>query len=114
MGCFSAFCRTTGRLRDTPFEQISMFFMGVGGWRWRYRSFKSITPLPPVMGILLPGHPLAGGRLSIATGRRRFKEHLSLSMPQADRHELIVFFIASCWRRPTLEHTPLLGNWRPG
>ncbi len=96
----------------TPFEQNFMFCMGVGTLV-AVPIFKSITHLPPFMGILfgLGILWLVGEILHRNKAADEFKEHLSLvnALKRIDM-SCIVFFIGILLAVATLEHTHILGN----
>ncbi len=96
----------------TPFEQNFMFCMGVGTLV-AVPIFKSITHLPPFMGILfgLGILWLVGEILHRNKEDDEFKEHLSLvnALKRIDM-SCIVFFIGILLAVATLEHTHILGN----
>jgi Na+/H+ antiporter NhaD/arsenite permease-like protein len=96
----------------TPFEQNFMFCMGVGTLV-AVPIFKSITHLPPFMGILfgLGILWLVGEILHRNKADDEFKEHLSLvnALKRIDM-SCIVFFIGILLAVATLEHTHILGN----
>ncbi|MDD2466558.1 MAG: sodium:proton antiporter NhaD [Desulfobulbus sp.] len=96
----------------TPFEQNFMFFMGIGTLV-AVPIFKSITHLPPFMGILfgLGILWLVGEILHRNKEDDEFKEHLSLvnALRRIDM-SCIVFFIGILLAVATLEHTHILGN----
>lgn len=99
------------RIKTTPFEQNFMFAMGIGILVC-VPVFKTVTHLPPFMGILfglgilwLTGELLHGKKLDEA------KEHLTLvrALKQIDMSS-IVFFIGILLAVATLEHTHILTN----
>jgi len=94
----------------TPFEQNLMFFMGMG-ILVAVPIFKSITHLPPFMGILfgLGFLWLVGEMLHRNKEDDEFKEHLSLvnALRRIDM-SCIVFFIGILLAVATLEHTHIL------
>lgn len=94
----------------TPFEQNLMFFMGMGTLV-AVPIFKSITHLPPFMGILfgLGFLWLVGEMLHRNKEDDDFKEHLSLvnALRRIDM-SCIVFFIGILLAVATLEHTHIL------
>ena len=96
----------------TPFEQNFMFCMGVGTLV-AVPIFKSITHLPPFMGILfgLGILWLVGELLHRNKQDDEFKEHLSLvnALRRIDM-SCIVFFIGILLAVATLEHTHILSN----
>lgn len=102
--------RRAGR-ETTPFEQNFMFCMGVGTLV-SVPIFKSITHLPPFMGILfgLGILWLVGELLHRNKDNDDFKEHLSL-VNALHRIDLscIVFFIGILLAVATLEHAHILG-----
>ncbi len=95
----------------TPFEQNFMFCMGVGTLI-SVPIFKSITHLPPFMGILfgLGILWLVGELLHRNMENDDFKEHLSL-VNALHRIDLscIIFFIGILLSVATLEHAHILG-----
>ncbi len=96
----------------TVFEQNFMFCMGMGTLI-SVPIFKSITHLPPFMGILfgLGILWLVGELLHRNKDDDEFKEHLSLvnALKRIDL-SCIVFFIGILLAVATLEHTHILGN----
>ncbi len=94
----------------TPFEQNFMFFMGMGTLV-AVPIFKSITHLPPFMGILfgLGILWLIGEILHRNKDDGEFKDHLSLvnALKRIDL-SCIVFFIGILLAVATLEHTHIL------
>ncbi|WP_448874540.1 sodium:proton antiporter NhaD [Desulfobulbus propionicus] len=107
-----AFVERRAGYETTPFEQNFMFFMGVGTLV-AVPIFKSITHLPPFMGILfgLGILWLVGELLHRNKEDDEFKEHLSLvnALKRIDM-SCIVFFIGILLAVATLEHTHILGN----
>jgi Na+/H+ antiporter NhaD/arsenite permease-like protein len=105
-----AFVERRAGYETTPFEQNFMFCMGMGTLV-AVPIFKSITHLPPFMGILfglgilwLVGELLHRNKID-----DEFKEHLSL-VQALHRIDLscIVFFIGILLAVATLEHTHIL------
>ncbi|MGD9947905.1 MAG: sodium:proton antiporter NhaD [Desulfobulbus sp.] len=98
--------------KTTPFEQNFMFFMGIGTLV-AVPIFKSVTHLPPFMGILfgLGILWLVGEILHRNKQNDEFKEQLSLvnALKRIDM-SCIVFFIGILLAVATLEHTHILGN----
>jgi Na+/H+ antiporter NhaD/arsenite permease-like protein len=96
----------------TKFEQNLMFFMGLGTLI-AVPIFKSITHLPPFMGILfgLGILWLVGEIIHRKKVEDEFKERLSL-VHALSRIDLscIVFFIGILLAVATLEHSHILGN----
>jgi len=100
-----------GGYETTPFEQNFMFFMGVGTLV-AVPIFKSITHLPPFMGILFGlGILWLVGELLHRNKEDEYKESLSLvsALRRIDM-SCIVFFIGILLAVATLEHTHILGN----
>jgi Na+/H+ antiporter NhaD/arsenite permease-like protein len=94
----------------TPFEQNFMFCMGVGTLV-AVPIFKSITHLPPFMGILFGlGILWLVGELLHRNKEDEYKEHLTL-VSALKRIDLscIIFFIGILLSVATLEHTHILG-----
>ncbi|MGE4560275.1 MAG: sodium:proton antiporter NhaD [Desulfobulbus sp.] len=97
--------------QTTPFEQNFMFFMGIGTLV-AVPIFKSITHLPPFMGILFGlGILWLVGEILHRNKEDEFKEHLSLvnALKRIDM-SCIVFFIGILLAVATLEHTHILAN----
>nr|WP_320012411.1 sodium:proton antiporter NhaD [uncultured Desulfobulbus sp.] len=96
----------------SAFEQKFMFCMGVG-ILLAIPVFKSITHLPPCMGVLygLGILWLAGELLHRKKEESAFKEHLSLvgALARIDM-SAIVFFIGILLSVATLEHTHILDS----
>ena len=96
----------------TPFEQNFMFCMGMGTLI-SVPIFKSVTHLPPFMGILfgLGILWLVGELLHRNKEDDEFKEHLSLvnALKRIDL-SCIIFFIGILLAVATLEHTHILSN----
>jgi Na+/H+ antiporter NhaD/arsenite permease-like protein len=105
-----AFVERRAGYETTPFEQNFMFCMGMGTLV-AVPIFKSITHLPPFMGILfgLGILWLVGELLHRNKKDDEFKEHLSL-VQALHRIDLscIVFFIGILLAVATLEHTHIL------
>lgn len=99
------------RTRTTPFEQNFMFAMGIGILVC-VPIFKTITHLPPFMGILFGlGILWLAGELIHSKKDDEAKEHLTLvrALKQIDMSS-IVFFIGILLAVATLEHTHILTN----
>lgn len=99
------------RARTTPFEQNLMFCMGLGILIC-VPVFKTVTHLPPFMGILFGlGILWLVGELIHSTKDDEAKEHLTLvrALRQIDMAS-IVFFIGILLAVATLEHTHILTN----
>ncbi len=97
--------------QTTPFEQNFMFFMGIG-ILVAVPVFKSITHLPPFMGILFGlGILWLAGELLHRKQKDEYKEQLSMvnALKRIDL-SCIVFFIGILLAVATLEHTHILGN----
>lgn len=97
--------------KTTPFEQNLMFTMGIGILIC-VPIFKTITHLPPFMGILFGlGILWLVGELLHSKKDDEHKEHLTLirALKQIDLSS-IVFFIGILLAVATLEHTHILGN----
>jgi Na+/H+ antiporter NhaD/arsenite permease-like protein len=93
----------------TPFEQNLMFFMGLGTLV-AVPIFKSITHLPPFMGILFGlGILWLVGEMLHRKKEDEFKAHLTLvsALKRIDM-SCIVFFIGILLSVATLEHTHIL------
>jgi len=99
------------RPKTTPFEQKIMFRMGIGILIC-VPIFKTVTHLPPFMGILFGlGILWLVGELIHSTKDDEAKEHLTLvrALRQIDMAS-IVFFIGILLAVATLEHTHILTN----
>jgi Na+/H+ antiporter NhaD/arsenite permease-like protein len=99
------------RDKATPFEQNLMFAMGLGILIC-VPVFKTITQLPPFMGILFGlGILWLVGELLHSKKDDEEKEHLTLvrALKQIDMSS-IVFFIGILLAVATLEHTHILTN----
>ncbi len=99
----------TGNLRTTSFEKNLMFFLGLG-ILISVPAFKTITHLPPFMGILFGlGILWAVGDLVHRKKDDDAKEHLTLvrALTKIDMGS-IVFFIGILLAVATLEHTHIL------
>ncbi|MFA7404680.1 MAG: sodium:proton antiporter NhaD [Pelobacteraceae bacterium] len=99
------------RAKTTPFEQNFMFAMGLGILVC-VPIFKTITHLPPFMGILFGlGILWLAGELIHSKKDDEAKEHLTLvrALKQIDMSS-IVFFIGILLAVATLEHTHILTN----
>lgn len=97
--------------KSTPFEQNLMFCMGLG-ILVSVPIFKTITHLPPFMGILFGlGILWLVGELLHSKKEEEHKEHLTLvrALKQIDMSS-IVFFIGILLAVATLEHTHILTN----
>lgn len=95
----------------TPFEQNFMFTMGVG-ILVAVPVFKTVTHLPPFMGILFGlGILWLAGELLHSTKEEDAKERLTLvrALRQIDMSS-IVFFVGILLAVATLEHTHILTN----
>ncbi|OGT98039.1 MAG: sodium:proton antiporter [Geobacteraceae bacterium GWB2_52_12] len=99
------------RAKTTPFEQNFMFCMGIG-ILVAVPIFKTVTHLPPFMGILFGlGILWMTGELLHSNKEEEAKEHLTLvrALKQIDMSS-IVFFIGILLAVATLEHTHILTN----
>lgn len=99
------------RDKATPFEQNLMFCMGLGILVC-VPIFKTVTHLPPFMGILFGlGIIWLVGELLHSKKDDEDKEHLTLvrALKQIDMSS-IVFFIGILLAVATLEHTHILTN----
>jgi len=99
------------RITTTPFEQNLMFTMGIG-ILVSVPIFKTVTHLPPFMGILFGlGILWLVGELLHSKKEDEDKEHLTLvrALKQIDMSS-IVFFIGILLAVATLEHTHILSN----
>ncbi|NTV49820.1 MAG: sodium:proton antiporter [Geobacteraceae bacterium] len=99
------------RAKTTPFEQNFMFTMGIG-ILVSVPVFKTVTHLPPFMGILFGlGILWMAGELLHSKKEDEAKEHLTLvsALKQIDMSS-IVFFIGILLAVATLEHTHILTN----
>ncbi len=97
--------------KTTPFEQRLMFRMGIGILIC-VPIFKTVTHLPPFMGILFGlGILWLVGELLHSKKLDEHKEHLTLvrALKQIDMSS-IVFFIGILLAVATLEHTHILTN----
>ncbi|QOX78878.1 sodium:proton antiporter NhaD [Trichlorobacter lovleyi] len=97
--------------KTTPFEQNLMFTMGIG-ILVAVPIFKTITHLPPFMGILFGlGILWLVGELLHSKKEDEHKEHLTLvrALKHIDMSS-IVFFIGILLAVATLEHTHILSN----
>jgi len=100
-----------GLMQTTPFERNLMFFMGLGTLVC-VPIFKTITHLPPFMGILFGlGILWLVGNLVHRNKTDEEKEHLTLvhALTKIDMGS-IVFFIGILLAVATLEHTHILTN----
>jgi Na+/H+ antiporter NhaD/arsenite permease-like protein len=101
----------SGLLQTTPFERNLMFFMGLG-ILVSVPVFKTVTHLPPFMGILFGlGILWLVGNLVHRNKADEEKEHLTLvhALTRIDMGS-IVFFIGILLAVAILEHTHILGN----
>jgi len=99
-----------GLLQTTPFERNLMFFMGIGILVC-VPIFKTVTHLPPFMGILFGlGILWLVGDLIHRNKEEDDKIHLTLAhaLMKIDMSS-IVFFIGILLAVATLEHTHILG-----
>jgi len=99
------------KLKSTPFEQNFMFAMGLGILIC-VPIFKTVTHLPPFMGILFGlGILWLAGELIHSQKDDEAKEHFTLvrALRQIDMAS-IVFFIGILLAVATLEHTHILTN----
>ena len=99
----------SGQLRTTPFERNLMFFMGLG-ILVAVPAFKTITHLPPFLGILFGlGLLWVVGDLVHRQKDDDAKEHLTLvhALTKIDMGSL-VFFIGILLAVATLEHAHVL------
>ena len=97
--------------KTTPFEQNLMFCMGIGILIC-VPIFKTVTHLPPFMGILFGlGILWLVGELMHSKKDDEAKEHLTLvrALRRIDMSS-IVFFIGILLAVATLEHTHILTN----
>jgi len=96
-------------VQTTPFEQNLMFYLGLGTLI-AVPVFKSVTHLPPFMGILFGlGILWLVSELLHRSKLDEFKEHLTLvaALKRIDM-SCIVFFIGILLAVATLEHTHIL------
>ncbi|MDK9706054.1 MAG: sodium:proton antiporter NhaD [Desulforhopalus sp.] len=96
-------------IKTSPFEQNLMFFMGIG-CLVAVPVFKTITHLPPFMGILFGvGILWLVGEIIHRNKEDEYKEHLTLvsALKHIDMSS-IVFFIGILLAVATLEHTHIL------
>jgi len=101
----------SGLLQTTSFERNLMFFMGLGILVC-VPIFKTVTHLPPFMGILFGlGILWLAGNLVHRNKADDEKEHLTLvhALTKIDMSS-IVFFIGILLAVATLEHTHILAN----
>ncbi|MCE1226972.1 MAG: sodium:proton antiporter NhaD [Geobacteraceae bacterium] len=99
-----------GLLQSTPFERNLMFCMGIG-ILISVPVFKTVTHLPPFMGILFGlGILWLVGELIHRSKEDDEKQHLTLvsALMRIDLSS-IVFFIGILLAVATLEHTHILG-----
>jgi Na+/H+ antiporter NhaD/arsenite permease-like protein len=97
--------------QTTPFEQNFMFCMGIGALV-AVPIFKTVTHLPPFMGILFGlGIIWLAGEILHSKKDEEAKERLTMvrALRQIDMGS-IVFFIGILLAVATLEHTHILGN----
>lgn len=97
--------------RTTPFEQNFMFVMGIG-ILVAVPVFKTVTHLPPFMGIMFGlGILWLAGEIIHSKKEDEHKEHLTLvrALRQIDMSS-IVFFIGILLAVAVLEHTHVLTN----
>jgi Na+/H+ antiporter NhaD/arsenite permease-like protein len=100
----------SGLLQTTSFERNLMFFLGLG-ILVAVPVFKTITHLPPFMGILFGlGILWLAGNLVHRNKADDEKEHLTLvhALTRIDMGS-IIFFIGILLAVATLEHTHILG-----
>lgn len=98
-----------GRYETTPFERSFMFFAGIG-ILCAVPVFKTLTHLPPFMGILFGlGILWLAGELLHRAKDDEEKQHLTLvsALQRIDMSSL-VFFIGILLAVATLEHTHIL------
>jgi Na+/H+ antiporter NhaD/arsenite permease-like protein len=96
-------------LKTTEFERNTMFFLGLG-ILIAVPAFKTITHLPPFLGILFGlGILWLVGDLIHRQKEDEFKEHLTLAsaLKRIDMSSL-VFFVGILLAVATLEHTHIL------
>jgi Na+/H+ antiporter NhaD/arsenite permease-like protein len=101
----------SGLLQTTPFERNLMFFMGLG-ILVMVPVFKTVTQLPPFMGILFGlGILWLVGNLVHRNKAEEDKEHLTLvhALTRIDMGSL-VFFIGILLSVAILEHTHILAS----
>ena len=101
--------RESTTLRTSPFERNLMFYLGVG-LLIAVPAFKTVTHLPPFMGILFGlGILWAAGELLHRNKEQEEKKPLTLAhaLKQIDLAS-IVFFIGILLAVATLEHTHVL------
>ncbi len=97
------------KIQTTLFEQNFMFFMGVGTLV-AVPIFKSVTHLPPFMGILFGlGILWLVGEILHRKKLDEFKEHLTLvaALKRIDM-SCIIFFVGILLAVATLEHSHIL------
>ncbi|WP_412479789.1 sodium:proton antiporter NhaD [Azonexus sp. IMCC34839] len=98
-------------IKTTEFERNLMFFMGIG-ILVAVPAFKTITHLPPFMGILFGlGLLWLVGDLVHRKKEDEFKHHLTLvhALSRIDMSSL-VFFVGILLAVATLEHTHILSS----
>ncbi len=98
-------------IKTTEFERNLMFFMGIG-ILVAVPAFKTITHLPPFMGILFGlGILWLVGDLVHRKKEDEFKHHLTLvhALSRIDMSSL-VFFVGILLAVATLEHTHILSS----
>jgi Na+/H+ antiporter NhaD/arsenite permease-like protein len=99
------------RSKTTPFEQNFMFAMGLG-ILVLVPVFKTITHLPPFMGILFGlGILWLAGELIHSQKDEEAKEHLTMvrALRQIDMSS-VIFFVGILLAIASLEHTHILAN----
>jgi Na+/H+ antiporter NhaD/arsenite permease-like protein len=100
-----------GKYDSTPFERNFMFFAGIGVL-CAVPVFKTLTHLPPFMGILFGlGLLWLAGELIHRNKTDEDKQHLTLvaALQRIDM-AAILFFIGILLAVATLEHTHILGS----
>ncbi len=98
-------------IKTTEFERNLMFFMGIG-ILVAVPAFKTVTHLPPFMGILFGlGLLWLVGDLVHRHKEDEFKQHLTLvhALSRIDMSSL-VFFVGILLAVATLEHTHILSS----
>jgi Na+/H+ antiporter NhaD/arsenite permease-like protein len=99
------------RYRTTPFERNFMFYAGIGSL-CAVPVFKTVTHLPPFMGILFAlGLLWLAGELIHRNKEDEEKQHLTLAaaLQRIDMSSL-VFFIGILLAVATLEHSHILAE----
>ena len=102
---------TSGKYETTPFERSFMFFAGIG-ILCAVPVFKTLTHLPPFMGILFGlGLLWLAGELIHRNKEDGERQHLTLvaALQRIDMSSL-VFFIGILLAVATLEHTHILAS----